>query len=109
MELEELAPRLRQRIAAMVKSGAIEEVEKAWIKCGRDPGCPGLSGIGCREILSYINKQTDLDQTIDLWVKNTRAYAKRQLTWFRKEPDIFWVKPGEAKKAAALVNDFLRQ
>jgi tRNA dimethylallyltransferase len=108
-ELEELAPRLRQRIAAMVKSGAIEEVEKAWIKCKRDPGCPGLSGIGCREILSYINKQTDLDQTIDLWVKNTRAYAKRQLTWFRKEPDIFWVKPGEAKKAAALVNDFLRQ
>lgn len=108
-ELEELTPRLKQRIAGMIKAGAIEEIKKAWVKCGQDPACPALSGIGCREIISYINKQADLDQAVDQWVKNTRSYAKRQLTWFRKEPDIFWVRPGEAKKAAALVNDFLRQ
>ncbi len=106
-ELEELLPRLKERIMKMIEAGAVEEVERAWFKSGRDPFCPAFSGIGCKELIGYIRKETDLDQTVDLWLKNTRAYAKRQLTWFRKEPDILWVRPGEVKKATKLVNDFL--
>ena len=44
---------------------------------------------------------------MDLWMKNTRAYAKRQLTWFRKEQDISWVRLDEKDLVLDLVNEFL--
>lgn len=108
-ELEELTLVLERRIAAMIRDGAVEEVKKAWKKSGRDPSCPAFSGIGCREVIGYIRGQTDLKQTVDLWLKNTRAYAKRQLTWFRKEPDIAWVGPEDTRKGQNLVENFLEK
>lgn len=106
-KLEELTPSLEQRITRMIQEGAIEEAGSAWEKSGHDPSCPAFSGIGCREIIEYIQGKTDLDQARKLWLKNTRAYAKRQLTWFRKEPDIIRTARGKAREELMRINDFL--
>jgi len=106
-ELEELTPGLKQRITKMIRAGAVEEVKKAWEKSGCDPFCPAFSGIGCAEVIGYIEGETDLEQAVDLWMKNTRAYAKRQLTWFRKEQDISWVRLDEKDRVLNLANEFL--
>ncbi len=105
-ETQELTPFLEQRITQMITAGAVEEMEKAWEKSGRNRDCPAFSGIGCREVISFIEGETDLDKARALWLKNTRAYAKRQVTWFRKEPDISWIEPGDLQKGRSLVNDF---
>lgn len=82
--LDELGYRLKSRILLMLEAGAEAEARKAYEKCS-DPDAPGWSGIGCAEMFGYITGQTDMDEARRLWFKNTRAYAKRQITWFNKE------------------------
>ena len=60
-----------------------------------DPAAPGWSGIGCREVFMHLSGQVDLEGCKTLWLRNTRAYAKRQLTWFQADPDIEWFAPAE--------------
>lgn len=92
--LEELTPRLAKRIEQMVDMGAIEEARNAYAKC-QDPRAPGWTGIGCAELYAHITGRCSLDETLDLWLKNTRAYAKRQLTWFNAQQNIQWFSPEE--------------
>ncbi len=87
--LDALRPRLDARIELMLKAGAMEEVHGALEICS-DAKAPGWSGIGCAELYAHVCKGVPLQQSLDLWRKNTRAYAKRQLTWFRAVPQIHW-------------------
>lgn len=89
--LDELEPRLRLRIDKMLERGALDEVRNAWLRTP-DRSAPGYSGIGCTELLGHILGETDLDEARLLWYRNTRAYAKRQLTWFAKENGVRWVR-----------------
>lgn len=107
--LEELTPKLRKRIGDMIRNGAVDEVRKAWEKSGHDHSCPAFTGIGCREVLGYILGQADLDETLNVWHKNTRAYAKRQLTWFRKEQELFPADPKVPAKSAQVISEFLER
>ncbi len=88
-ELPALEPLLARRIDAMLEAGALEEARTAYDKCS-DPAAPGWSGIGCAELLGFLEGRLTLDEAKALWLRNTRAYAKRQLTWFRKTPDVVW-------------------
>ena len=90
--LDALTPILQKRIQRMLDCGAIEEALIARERC-RNPNAPGWSGIGCRELWRHINKEISLDEARTLWMRNTRAYAKRQLTWFAKEPEVRWLSP----------------
>jgi len=89
--LGELEPRLRKRITVMLERGAVDEVRRAW-EHTPDREAPGYSGIGCAELLAHILGEADFEETCDLWYRNTRAYAKRQLTWFAKEPGVRWIR-----------------
>lgn len=89
--LDELLPRLDARIARMLERGAVEEVRAAYAKTP-DREAPGFTGIGCAELLAHILGEADLAETRARWLHNTRAYAKRQLTWFAKEKDVRWVR-----------------
>lgn len=89
--LGELEPRLRQRIGLMLERGAVDEVRRAWEQTP-EREAPGFSGIGCAELLAHILGEMDLEAACDLWYRNTRAYAKRQLTWFAKEPGVRWIR-----------------
>lgn len=90
--LDALTPRLRLRIEQMLERGAVDEARAAREKCG-DPEAPGWSGIGCAELFRHLAGELSLEETVELWLKNTRAYAKRQFTWFRKEEGVHWVDP----------------
>lgn len=90
--LRELEPRLKKRIGVMLERGALEEVRAAWAETP-ERGAPGYSGIGCAELLAHILGEMDLEAACELWYRNTRAYAKRQLTWFAKEEGVRWVRP----------------
>jgi tRNA dimethylallyltransferase len=84
-----LTDMLARRIEAMLQAGAMEEARQAFTSCP-DPEAPAWSAIGCAELLRHIQGEIDLDQARALWLKRTKAYAKRQMTWFNKEPGIEW-------------------
>ncbi len=90
--LRELEPGFKKRIEAMLARGAVDEVRRAW-EDTPERSAPGYSGIGCPELLSHLLDGLDLAEASGLWFRNTRAYAKRQLTWFAKEQGVHWVRP----------------
>ena len=92
--LEELAPRLERRISAMLEAGALDETRRALAKCA-DPAAPGWSGIGCAELYRHLRGEYGFEQARALWLSNTRAYAKRQLTWFRGQEDAVWMESSD--------------
>jgi len=104
--LDELEPHLAKRIGIMIERGALEEAKVAYELCS-DPQAPGWTGIGCAEMLAFLRNEMSMEQAQDRWVKNTRAYAKRQITWFKKEDDIHWFAPGDNEPIADLVESWL--
>lgn len=106
--LTELTPLLGKRIDLMIEAGAIEEAREA-LNHNDDPDAFGWSGIGCAELYQYITGAISLDECKALWLKNTRAYAKRQLTWFRKDKEIVWVKPKDFETMNHEVTRFLAE
>jgi len=76
----------------MLERGALEEVRGAW-EHTPDREAPGYSGIGCAELLAHILGEMDFEAACEHWYRNTRAYAKRQLTWFAKEQNVRWIRP----------------
>ncbi len=87
--LEQLTPRLNMRIEHMLKSGALDEANAAYARCA-DGNAPAWSGIGCAELHAYMSGTISFDEAVLCWQKNTRAYAKRQLTWFRAVKHLRW-------------------
>lgn len=99
--LDALTPRLSRRIDLMLAAGAIEEARTALRHCDA-PDAPGWSGIGCAELFAHLSGRLSLEECKALWLKNTRAYAKRQLTWFRARPDAVACRPGDVDALLAL-------
>lgn len=82
--------RIDKRVEKMIARELVKEVKKLNKKYPFK--LPAMSGIGYKEFESYFNKKISLKQTIDLIKKNTRGYAKRQMTWFKKDKRIQWIK-----------------
>lgn len=99
LPMPELEPALRQRIELMLQAGALEEARAALAVCP-DPQAPGWSGIGCRELLDVLSGTLSMEECRELWYRNTRAYAKRQYTWFRADRDIRWFRPEQKDELA---------
>lgn len=96
-ERPELYERINKRVDLMIKNGLIEETEKLLKKHGRIKNI--TETIGYREIIAYLDGTMTLDDAIITLKQNTRNYAKRQLTWFRKNPFIQWnIEPKKLKK-----------
>lgn len=104
---DELTPRLARRIHHMLDAGALNEARTAMALCP-SKNAPGWSGIGCAELFAHLAGELSLDACIELWIKNTRAYAKRQLTWFRADKRIHWFCPGEEEQIVLLASDWLK-
>ena len=106
LPLPELTPHLETRIRAMLKAGALEEARRALALCP-DTAAPGWSGIGCAELAAYLRGKMSLEECVSLWTRNTRAYAKRQWTWFRADARIRWFRPEELAELESLIREFL--
>ncbi|WP_272699945.1 tRNA (adenosine(37)-N6)-dimethylallyltransferase MiaA [Desulfovibrio sp. Fe33] len=106
--LNDLEPHLAKRIDMMLDLGALDEAHAAFERCP-DPDAPGWTGIGCAELLAFLRGRSTMVQAREHWVKNTRAYAKRQITWFNKEEGIHWFAPGNGEGVADLVESWLSE
>jgi tRNA dimethylallyltransferase len=88
----ELHARINARCAAMVRDGLIEEVQALYAS-GLDPDLPALRSLGYREIGEYVRGRCDLPTALARMAQTTRRFAKRQLTWFRGDPQVRWYPP----------------
>ncbi|MGH7935163.1 MAG: tRNA (adenosine(37)-N6)-dimethylallyltransferase MiaA [Candidatus Binataceae bacterium] len=106
MERGRLYDTINRRFEAMVADGMVEETRRlmaAGLAVDRAP----LSTIGYRQIAAFIRGELDLKRAIELAQRDSRRFAKRQLTWFRRDPDVVWLDAGRGiEQALAWFNDF---
>ncbi len=81
---------INSRVDHMVKSGLVDEV-RSLLGDGLDKSCQSMKAIGYRQIISYLEGEYDLNTAIELIKRDSRRYAKRQLTWFRRYEDAVWI------------------
>jgi tRNA dimethylallyltransferase len=86
---EKLYDRISQRVDIMIDQGLIEEVQKIYSKYNKFP--TAMQGLGYKEVLEYLEGKCNKQEMIDKIKQETRRYAKRQLTWFRKNKQTIWL------------------
>lgn len=91
---EVLYRRIDERVARLFSSGLLDETRRL-LDAGHAPELPALSGHGYREAAAHLAGELSLDEAIVATANRTRQYAKRQLTWFRRDPRISWIEAGE--------------
>lgn len=91
---ESLYKRIELRIDEMIKEGLIAEVEALKEK-GYAREMTSMQGLGYKEILDYLNGVTSLEEAVYILKRDTRHFAKRQITWFKREKDVIWVNKDE--------------
>ncbi|PIR04440.1 MAG: tRNA (adenosine(37)-N6)-dimethylallyltransferase MiaA [Candidatus Magasanikbacteria bacterium CG11_big_fil_rev_8_21_14_0_20_39_34] len=105
VERDILYDRINKRVDAMIEDGLLQEIE-ALLKQKYSWKLPSMSGIGYRQFQLYYDGEQSLEKTVELLKRDTRRYARRQLTWFRRDKGIVWCKSYE--EAEALVQKFLQ-
>lgn len=90
MPRELLYQRIDLRVDQMLEEGLLEEV-KALQKEGCHRGMVSMQGLGYKEILAYLEGEYPLEEAVRILKRDTRHFAKRQLTWFRRESEVVWV------------------
>jgi tRNA dimethylallyltransferase len=101
LERTELYARVDRRIDAWMASGFVDEV-RSLIERGYSPDLPSMSGIGYREIAQFLSGNTELSDAVARFKHATHAYARRQLTWFRRDQRITWLDARTATAANVL-------
>lgn len=95
IDRDKLYNKINTRVDIMFDNGLLEEVRNVILPV-RDKCTTSLQGIGYKEVLMYIDGELKLDEMVELIKKRSRNYAKRQLTWFRRNEEINWVKSDTA-------------
>jgi tRNA dimethylallyltransferase len=90
IEREELYHRINERSVAMIEAGLLEETEEL-LHRGYSPDLKPMKAIGYRHAVMYLKGDWSRSETISKLQRDTRRYAKRQLTWFRADPEIDWI------------------
>ncbi|HEY5974067.1 MAG TPA: tRNA (adenosine(37)-N6)-dimethylallyltransferase MiaA [Geobacteraceae bacterium] len=95
VEREELYRRIEVRVDAMLAAGLVAEVA-ALLAQGFSPESKPFKAIGYKQVCAYLAGSCSLAEAVELIKRDTRRYAKRQLTWFKSEPEIYWVEYPES-------------
>lgn len=107
---ELLYNRINKRVDLMLNNGLLEEAK---INFANNSNKGGFQAIGHKEFYPYFNNEINLDEAIEVLKRQTRRYAKRQLTWFTKEQSINWLYPDEDscvfEKANIMLENFLKE
>jgi tRNA dimethylallyltransferase len=101
---EETDRRIAARLAAMVEAGLVDEV-RALAARPRGMSRTARQALGYREVLAHVEEGRPLDDCLDEAVRRTRQYARRQASWFRRDPRVVWA--GDGPEAATLVEHAL--
>lgn len=91
---ELLYERIDKRVDEMLEEGLVDEVRRLK-EMGYHKGMVSMQGLGYKEILSYLEGEYPLEEAVRILKRDTRHFAKRQLTWFRREPEVIWVNKDE--------------
>ena len=91
---ELLYERIDRRVDEMIEEGLVNEVKKLK-EMGYRRGMVSMQGLGYKEILAYLEGEYSLEEAVRVLKRDTRHFAKRQLTWFRREPDVIWTQKDE--------------
>jgi len=97
---EVLYKRINRRVDGMIESGLVEEVKS--LEQYRNTNA--LNTVGYKEVFQYLDGQVSLREATDLIRRNSRRYARRQLTWFRKDRDIKWFSPEDREHITEYIN-----
>lgn len=87
---DRLYDRIEKRIDEMLKEGLVEEVQGLKDR-GFNKQVVSMQGLGYKEILDYLDGNLTLEEAVYILKRDTRHFAKRQLTWFRREPEVSWI------------------
>ena len=98
MDRELLYPKINQRVDIMLKDGLLDEVKSLYNRGFTPENNQCMKGIGYKEITEYLDGNYDLDTAIEKIKQHTRNYAKRQITWFKRNQDIIWFDPSTTSK-----------
>jgi tRNA dimethylallyltransferase len=105
---KKLYDRIDKRVDRMIEIGLIDEV-KNLVEMGYDKGATAMQGIGYKEVLSYLKGECSLEEMIYILKRNTRRYAKRQLTWFRRIQEINWLQVDENSDFKGLAEKIVQE
>ncbi len=101
----DLYARIDERVKQMMAAGLLEETKAVYPKRALN----SLQTVGYKELFAYLDGEYDLDRAIELIQQNSRHYAKRQLTWFRRDNDIHWLNANdEYEKNSDIIDGLLR-
>ncbi len=103
MEREKLYERINIRVDKMIEAGLIEEVKLLLPYRHK----PALLTVGYAELFDYLDGRTSWEESIEKIKQNSRRYAKRQITWFKKYGNTTWFQPNEKDKIVAYLNRFV--
>jgi tRNA dimethylallyltransferase len=99
LDREVLYNRINRRVDDMIARGLVEEVSRLEPFRGKN----AMKTVGYREIFSYLDQELSLDEAVDLIRRNTRKYARKQLTWFRKDNLYKWFHPDDITAMTAYI------
>ena len=95
-----LYERINQRVLKMIDAGLLEEAKAVY----PNRKLNSLNTVGYKELFSYLDGDCTLDEAIDLIQRNTRKYARKQLTWFRRDQQIKWFEPNQISEIVDFVD-----
>lgn len=106
MDREWLYTRINRRVDKLMEEGLLKEV-KHLLSMGYNHDTPAMKGIGYKELLSYLDGNSTLEEAVNDIKTNTRHYAKRQLTWFKRYENAHWVDIQKGQMVGNIVDEIL--
>lgn len=103
-----LYERIEKRIDLMLSEGLLEEV-KGLLEEGCKPESVSMQGLGYKELVSYLNGECTLEEAVSILKRDTRHFAKRQLTWFRREREVLWFDKDDYETEDAILEAMLAE
>jgi len=104
IEREQLYEQINRRVDMMISNGLLNEVKRLLPYKGRTP----LLSVGYSELFDYFDGKCSLEEAIEKIKQNTRRYAKRQLTWFKKNKNMAWFQPNEVSAITNYIESLLK-
>jgi tRNA dimethylallyltransferase len=106
IDRERLYHRINERSLVMIEAGLVNET-KVLLEKGYSPELKPMKSIGYRHMVKFLKGEYDLDNAINQLQVDTRRYAKRQLTWFRADPEMLWLKPENPDAFTRRIKEFM--
>jgi tRNA dimethylallyltransferase len=101
---EELYTRIDRRVDLMLQAGWLEEVQALLARYGTE--IKPMKSLGYRHLVKFLQGEADWEEAVDQIKRDTRRYAKRQLTWFKADPEVQWRHPDRQEEIITIVKEF---